>query len=168
MQLGSVVLFEIVILMERLHRLLAALLLLVYASTGTASFSGLTLVLAELEGRHEVRVSETAVGTRVLFHHELSGLAPSATDQECTLDPRMAEFSMPDHEGDHALSSAHLIGSLNSSSEEIQFEVKEPRDIEPLFQGGHLNFGNPNFRFALAIFGTRNRLSSMLAVRLLL
>lgn len=148
MKLGSHVFFGNVILMERLHRLFAAILLLAYVSTSTACFSGLTLLLAELTGSYEVQVSETIGGTCVNFHHSEAESRPEEAEGEQEPSRGLVMTSKAVPSGDHSLSCAHLIGSLNSVSEEIEADSKEPREVEPLYRGGHFGFGDANVSFA--------------------
>ncbi len=148
MKLGSIVHFRKVILMERLHRLFAAFLLLAYVSTGTACFSGLTLLLVELTGSYQVRVSETIQGTCVNFHHSEAESSPEEAEDEQESSHGLVMTSKAVPSGDHSLSCAQVIGSLNSASEEIEADSKEPREVEPLYWGGHFGFGDANVSFA--------------------
>ena len=51
------------------HRIIAALVLMAYAVTGTALVPAVTAALAALDGSHDVMVRESEQGTQLVLHH---------------------------------------------------------------------------------------------------
>lgn len=112
--------------MHRIYRLLAAILLLSYVSTGTAVIPGVLMTLAELDGSHLVVVRFTESGTQVLLHHREGEFTPEVCDHESKLAQCLVCLCEPSKEGDHSLASMGMSGSHESSSNEAKREIKEP------------------------------------------
>ena len=94
--------------MKILHRFLAALLLVAYASTGTSMISLAVWSLAMVDGSHLVQVSETAHGTCIRLHHSKSDFTPNVTDHRSPSGRLVVSLCNGSDHGDHTFSAAHL------------------------------------------------------------
>lgn len=94
--------------MKMLHRFLAALLLVAYASTGTSMISLAVWSLAVVDGSHLVQVSETAHGTCIRLHHSESDFTPNVTDHRSPSGRLVVSLCNGSDHGDHTFSAAHL------------------------------------------------------------
>ena len=94
--------------MKMLHRFLAALLLVAYASTGTSMISLAVWSLAMVDGSHLVQVSETAHGTCIRLHHSESDFTPNFTDHRSPSGRLVVSLCNASDHGDHLFSAAHL------------------------------------------------------------
>lgn len=94
--------------MKMLHRFLAALLLVAYASTGTSMISLAVWSLAVVDGSHLVQVAETAHGTCIRLHHTKSDFTPNVTDHRSPSGRLAVSLCNGSDHGDHTFSAAHL------------------------------------------------------------
>lgn len=112
--------------MQSPHRFLAALLLLVYACTGTSILPAMAMITAEVGGSHEVKIRHSAQGTQVLLHHAESDFTPAVSDHASSLTRLIVRMCRPDGEGDHSLCLRELAGLFFSSNEEAKRDLKSP------------------------------------------
>lgn len=116
--------------MPLLHRMLAVVLLLAYASTGTAIFPSVAAFLADLDGGHAVIVCRTENGTQVFLHHRPGEFTPEIADHSQLLGRMMVRLCKPSAEGDHRLSTAALADASSNSSPEPKLEPKETAEAD--------------------------------------
>lgn len=118
--------------MSRIHRIIALLLLLAYASTGTAAFPACILALAEMDGSHEVQVRESEQGTQVLLHHAGHDYTPEVADHGSALARTLVRMCRPASEGDHSLSLRRMTASAANASDEAKHSLKDPLPLNIL------------------------------------
>ena len=94
--------------MKRFHRIIAALVLMAYAITGTSLVTAVAVVLAELDGSHDVMISESAQGMQLVLHHRHGEYTPQTKDHSKCMARVLVSFCRQDQEGDHCLSPAHV------------------------------------------------------------
>lgn len=100
-----------------LHRIIAALLLMAYAVTGTSLVPGAMAALADLEGSHQGLISIGRGETRVILHHT-SDFTPAVGDHQHCLARFIVRFCRADQEGDHQMTTAGVVGSLDEKRPE--------------------------------------------------
>lgn len=115
--------------MHLVHRLIAALLLLAYASTGTSLMPAVMTLLAEVEGSHESRVRLGENGAQVVLHHRQSEFTPAVNDHRRGLARVLVSFCQSDREGDHQMTTAKFAG--NAGVERV--EISKARSADDLF-----------------------------------
>lgn len=94
--------------MNLFYRIIAALVLMAYAITGTSLVPALELVLAEFDGRHEVLIRESAGGTQIVLHHRAGEFTPCVADHEYGVTRVLVSLCSSDQEGDHNINSARV------------------------------------------------------------
>lgn len=99
-------------------RIIAALLLMAYAVTGTSLLPGMMALLAELEGSHQSIVCLDDKGARVVLHHQQDDFTPRIADHRHCLARVLVMLCHSDLRGDHQMTSAVL--AANSQSERVQ------------------------------------------------
>lgn len=99
------------------HRIIAALLLMAYAVTGTSLIPGAVAALADLEGSHQGLISIGRGETRVILHHT-SGFTPEVGDHQHCLARFIVRFCKADQAGDHQMTSTGVVGSLDEKRPE--------------------------------------------------
>lgn len=110
--------------MSLAQRLIACLLLLAYASTGTALFPAAVMALAELDGSHEVVVIQGEAGTQVRLHHDEHGFTPHVEDHHDVLARALVSMCCPATEGDHSLSTAAISAPMTLSRDDHSCDAK--------------------------------------------
>lgn len=110
--------------MQYLHRIISALLLLAYVSTGTSMLPALTLVLEQAEGSHEVKIRQTSEGTQVLLHHARCEHTPEVSDHKSALTRFIVRMCRPDAQGDHSLCLSKVAGAFVNSSSDAKRDLK--------------------------------------------
>jgi hypothetical protein len=96
------------LIMKRFHRIIAALVLMAYAITGTSLVTAVAVVLAELDGSHDVMISESAQVMQLVLHHRHGEYTPQTKDHSKCMARVLVSFCRQDQEGDHCLSPAHV------------------------------------------------------------
>jgi hypothetical protein len=115
--------------MHLVHRLIAALLLLAYASTGTSLMPAVMAMAAELEGSHESRVRLGENGAQVVLHHRQSDFTPDVNDHRRGLARVLVSLCQSDREGDHQMTTAQFAG--NAGIERL--EISKARTADELY-----------------------------------
>ena len=115
--------------MQLAHRLIATLLLLAYASTGTSLMPAVMTLLVEVEGSHESQVRLGENGAQVVLHHRQSEFTPDVNDHRHGLARVLVSFCQSDHEGDHQMTTAQFAG--NAGVERV--ETSKARSADDLF-----------------------------------
>lgn len=100
------------------HRIIAALLLMAYAVTGTSLIPGTVAALADLEGSHQGLISVGRGETRIILHHS-SGFTPAVGDHQHCLARLIVRFCRASHTGDHQMTTAVVAGSLDEKRPEV-------------------------------------------------
>lgn len=99
------------------HRIIATLLLMAYAVTGTSLVPGAVAALADLEGSHQGLISIGRGETRVILHHT-SGFTPEVDDHQHCLARFIVRFCQADQAGDHQMTSTGVVGSFDEKRPE--------------------------------------------------
>lgn len=115
--------------MQLAHRIISALLLLAYASTGTSLMPAVMTLLAEVEGSHESRVRLGENGAQVVLHHRQSEFTPAVNDHRRGLARVLVSFCQSNREGDHQMTTAQFAG--NAGVERL--EISKARSADELF-----------------------------------
>lgn len=98
--------------MSSVHRLVALLLLLAYAGTGTSALPAMVMAAASMDGSHEVRIVQSEHGMQVRLHHEdEEHFTPEVADHSSTFTRVLVRMCAPAREGDHSLSTQCVSGS---------------------------------------------------------
>lgn len=106
-----------------LHRLTGLLLLMAHAITGTSALPAITTLAADLEGSHEVFVSQGEQGTQVLLHHRPHEYTPEVYDHDDPLTRTIVRMCRTSQEGDHKLST-EAMSSGRAEDKEKQARAK--------------------------------------------
>ncbi len=115
--------------MQLAHRIISALLLLAYASTGTSLMPAVMTLLAEVEGSHESRVQLGENGAQIVLHHRQSEFTPAVNDHRRGLARVLVSFCQSDREGDHQMTTAQLTGNTAMG----RLEISKARSGDDLF-----------------------------------
>jgi hypothetical protein len=99
--------------MSLMHRFIALLLLLAYASAGTSVMPAVVTLLADLDGSHESCVQLSESRAQIVLHHRQSAFTPDLEDHERCLTRLLVRLCPSDREGDHELSLSHLSGGAD-------------------------------------------------------
>lgn len=110
--------------MKLSHRILASILLMAYAITGTAIMPAVMVMMANLDGSHGVQVQESENGTQLVLRHSTGHYTPRVEDHSENLARVLVSMSAPDSHGDHSLVSAHVKGSITSARDLLELMVK--------------------------------------------
>lgn len=110
-----------------LHRIIAALLLMAHAVTGTSLLPGAVAALADLEGSHQGLISIGRGETRVILHHTRD-FTPEVGDHQHCLARFIVRFCQADQAGDHQMTTAGVAGSF----EEKRPEAGKVRSVHEL------------------------------------
>jgi hypothetical protein len=94
--------------MKHFHRIIAALVLMAYAITGTSLLPAVAVALAELDGSHDVMISASAQGMQLVLHHRHGEYTPQTKDHSKCMARVLVSFCRQDQEGDHRLAPAHV------------------------------------------------------------
>ena len=108
------------------HRIIAALVLMAYAVTGTALVPAVTAALAALDGSHDVLVRESEQGTQLVLHHRQGDYTPEKADHRKCMARVLVSFCRQNQEGDHSLSSAHVTSMALTERIDATQIVKQP------------------------------------------
>lgn len=101
-----------------LHRIIAALLLMAHAVTGTSLIPGTMAALADLEGSHQGMISFGRGETRVILHHRTDDYTPAVGDHQRCLARLIVRFCRAGQGGDHQITTAGVNGSLDEKRHE--------------------------------------------------
>lgn len=115
--------------MHLFYRLIATLLLLAFASTGTSLMPAVMTMLADLDGSHQCLVRVGEGGAQVVLHHRQSEFTPAVNDHRRGLARVLVSFCQSDREGDHQMTTAHFAG--NAGIERL--EISKARSAADLF-----------------------------------
>ncbi len=107
------------------QRLIALLLLVAYAITGTSLLPAVVSLAATAEGSHAVQVGRSAASTQVVLHHRAAEYTPATNDHATPLARLIVSLCRPSAEGDHSLSIQSMSGSLLVSRDEVKREIKD-------------------------------------------
>lgn len=94
------------------HRIIAALLLMAYAVTGTPLIPGTVAVLADLEGSHQGIVGLGHDGARITLHHSTGAYTPEVSDHRHCLARMIVRLCRPNSEGDHQMTASCITSIL--------------------------------------------------------
>ena len=115
--------------MQLAHRIISALLLLAYASTGTSLMPAVMTLLAEVEGTPASRVRIGESGALIVLHHRQSEFTHAVNDPRRGLARVLVSFCQSDREGDHQMTTAQFTG--NGGIERL--EISKARSADELF-----------------------------------
>lgn len=107
------------------RRFIASLLLMAYAVTGTSLMPATMLMLAKLDGSHNIQVCESDHGTQLVLHHNRENYTPCIADHAGVLARVVVSLCRPDPVGDHNLVAAHMNGQVNTERQSSKSAVKQ-------------------------------------------
>lgn len=114
--------------MHALKSITAILLLTAYAVSGTSALPALTLMLADLDGSHFVKVFQSSSGTEVLLDHG-NEFTPQVGDHRSCLARVVASLSRRTDEGSHLYSSKRLRTVVANDTVDAQRQVKKSAEV---------------------------------------
>jgi hypothetical protein len=106
------------------QRLIASVLLMAYAITGTAIMPAAMALAAWVDGSHSVVVSQSAEGTQLTLHHRQNEFTPSVEDHQNTLARVLVSFCKASEGGDHQLKSGHIDTTSKTERESHRDAIK--------------------------------------------
>lgn len=116
--------------MNSYHRIIATLLLGVYALTGTSALAALATFLANLDGGHSVKVTFTKSGTHLSLEHQHSDITLSSAEHHSAAGRLVTRFCRNDATGTHELDSQQLSPNVSLERELNKAQEQAP---SPLF-----------------------------------
>jgi hypothetical protein len=108
-------------------RLLAFLLVLVYATTSTAVLPALIGWAAALEGSHTVNVAKSASGMQITLHHVRGDFTPKIADHQNVLARVMVSLCKASQSGDHHLDALQLDDEPSACRDRLAGSSSVPR-----------------------------------------
>lgn len=106
------------------QRLIAFVLLMAYAITGTAIMPAAMAFAAWLDGSHSVLVSQSEEGTQLTLHHRQNEFTPTVADHQNTLARVLVSFCKASEGGDHQLKSGYIDTTSKNERESHQDVIK--------------------------------------------
>lgn len=95
------------------QRIIALVLLVAYAITGTSVIPAMVSLAAWLDGSHAVVVQQSEQGLQVTLHHRSDHYTPRLADHENTLAKILVSMCSASEEGDHQMSTAHVTANAS-------------------------------------------------------
>lgn len=112
------------------HRLVALLLLLAYAGTGTAALPAFVMAAACVDGSHQVRIVQSEHGMQVRLHHEdEEHFTPEVADHSSAFTRVLVRMCAPAREGDHSLSTQCVSSSALMSRDDAKRAAKPSQTV---------------------------------------
>lgn len=121
------------------QRIIALVLLVAYAITGTSVMPAVVSLAAWVDGSHAVIVQQSEQGMKVTLHHRSDCFTPRLADHENTLAKILVSMCSASQEGDHQMSVAHVTASTGLRDDMVRrahsapvLDLHEPC-LPPLF-----------------------------------
>lgn len=111
------------------QRLIALLLLVAYATTGTSLLPATVAVLAALDGGHEVLIGQTENGVRLTLHHRPDDYTPCVADHHSALARVLVRLCSSSQQGDHQLASSRFESTADSEKKCLARVSKRPAPV---------------------------------------
>jgi hypothetical protein len=111
------------------QRLIAFVVLMAYAITGTAIMPAVMALAAWVDGSHTVMVSQSAEGTQLTLHHRTGAYTPSVGDHQSPLARAIVSLCKASDGGDHQLKSGQIDTTTQGARESQQDAVKRTPQI---------------------------------------
>jgi hypothetical protein len=106
------------------QRLIAFLVLMAYAMTGTAIMPATMALAAWVDGSHTILVSQSDEGTQLTLHHRSDEFTPAIEDHPKTLARVIVSLCKGSEGGDHQLKSGHIDTTAQKERDEHQDAIK--------------------------------------------
>lgn len=94
-------------------RIIATILLVAYAMTGTSVMPAMISMAAWIDGSHSVLVAESEQGTQLILHHRSHCYTPRLADHDHTLTKILVSMCTASDSGDHQMKSVHVTETAN-------------------------------------------------------
>lgn len=111
------------------QRLIASVVLMAYAITGTAIMPAAMALAAWVDGSHTVMVSQSAEGTQLTLHHRTGAYTPSIQDHQTALARVIVSLCKASDGGDHQLKSGRIDRTTQGARESQQDAIKRTPQI---------------------------------------
>lgn len=111
------------------NRFTALFLLVAYVITGTPVLTGTAVILADLDGSHEMIIQESNQTTQIVLHHRAGAETPEVADHANASLRVLVCFCREDQNGDHHFSSAHLTSVAFAERHFVADDVIHPVSI---------------------------------------
>jgi hypothetical protein len=103
--------------MNRLHQVIAALLLGAYALTGTSILPALVTLMARFDGSHSVSVNFTESGIHLSLSHQNGNFTPTPADHQNTSGQWVTRFCRTTSSSNHEFNSHQFSPRIGSDSD---------------------------------------------------
>ncbi len=99
------------------QRIIALVLLVAYAITGTSVMPAMVAIAASMDGSHAVIVQQSEQGLQLTLHHRSNEYTPRVADHCNALAKIIVSMCGASEEGDHQMSTAHVTASASLRAE---------------------------------------------------
>lgn len=111
------------------QRLIASLLLMAYAITGTSIMPAAMALMAWMDGGHSVMVVQSETGTRVTLHHRSDDYTPDIEDHRSPLARVLVSICSASDSGDHQMTSSSIEAGTRLERDEQGSTVKKAPEL---------------------------------------
>jgi hypothetical protein len=111
------------------QRLIASLLLMAYAITGTSVMPAALALMASMDGGHSVSVVQSETGTRVVLHHRSDEYTPEIEDHRSPLARVLVSICSASDSGDHQMTSSSIEAGTRLEREQQGSQVKKAPEL---------------------------------------
>jgi hypothetical protein len=111
------------------QRLIASLLLMAYAITGTSVMPAALALMACMDGGHSVMVVQSETGTRVTLHHRSDEYTPDIEDHCSPLARVLVSICSASDSGDHQMTSSSIEAGTRLERDEQGSTVKKAPEL---------------------------------------
>lgn len=111
------------------QRIIALVLLMVYAITGTSLLPALVSLAATLDGSHTVQVQQSEQGTTLTLLHHRADYTPRVDDHSNSLARFIVSMCKASEAGSHELSSSCISTGSRAERDANEREVKNAAQV---------------------------------------
>lgn len=111
------------------QRLIACLLLMAYAITGTSIIPAAMALMAWMDGGHSVRVVQSETGTRVTLHHNSDDYTPDVEDHSSPLARVLVSLCSASDSGDHQMTTSSIEAGTRLERDEQGSSVRKAPEL---------------------------------------
>lgn len=113
------------------QRIIALVLLVAYAITGTSVMPAVVSLAAWVDGSHAVIVQQSEQGLQVTLHHRSNEYTPRVSDHCNALAKVIVSMCAASEEGDHQMSTAHVTANASLRAEAGQkVQTSQARNVQ--------------------------------------
>lgn len=94
--------------LPKFQRLICLMLLAAFTASGTSVVPAAVMLIAELDGGHDVWVNESQESTSLTLHHRKGEFTPRVCDHSAPLTRLVVSLCRSDFDGDHHVLASHL------------------------------------------------------------